>query len=339
MKRIAILIWVLLVAGFAVAQDATIVFVDGFVDIQTEAGALFPADFGDELSGGDRVITDRDSEAELELATGGDVTVAPDTVFIVGATTTSTGQRTGRLTAAIGSFSFRFNAAIGNEPSVGSTTSVAGVRGTEVRVYTGSDGTTRFEVIEGLVEISDSGSTVTLGAEEAVEVRPGSAPGTVFAFLEQPIDYGAWNASLVDDFLADPITSLDGIAAEMRDLISEVERRGPVYDEAFAAFVEERDKLPGIEEKDGADARVEYAQEVVTPLRVEARDLNLELRYVVLSALSLDQFVLSRLAAEMDAAFFLNPTDATYNEFQTRLAQIRAEYERVVSPRLSATDL
>ncbi len=340
MKRSIALVWILLlVTAFAVAQDATIVFVDGFVDIQTEAGAVFPADFGDELSAGDRVITDRDGEAELELGTGGDVVVAPDTVFIVGATTTPSGQRTGRLSAAIGSFSFRFNAAIGNEPRVGSTTSVAGVRGTEVRVYTGSDGTTRFEVIEGLVEITDGDTVVSLAADEAVEVAPGSGAGNVFAFLEQPINYAAWNAALVEDFLADPIDSLDGVSIEMAELLAEIERRAPGIEERLAQSDALGEELVKIGEENGTEARQEFLRETVAPFRNELRDDFVDFRFVVLSALSLRQFVVARMAGEMDAAYFLNPGDPVYRSFLDDLELLDDRFEEVVVPWLVPSDL
>ncbi|MFW6261781.1 MAG: FecR family protein, partial [Spirochaetota bacterium] len=230
MKRLVPILLSLLAASLS-AQEATITFLDGSVDVRTESGATYPADFGDRLEAGDRVITGRGAEAELELASGGVVTVRPDTVFLIGSTTRPDGEQTSRLSSAVGSFAFKFNAVLGNEPQIGSTTAVAGVRGTEVVVYAGSDGTTRFEVLEGLVEIGEGEESVTLGAEQGVEVSPGRRPSNVFAFLEQPIDYGVWNAGLVDGFLDDPLPALRGVATEMREIIAEIERRSPAVEE------------------------------------------------------------------------------------------------------------
>jgi hypothetical protein len=325
--------------GGATAQDATVTFVDGWVDIRTETGRTFPADFGDELGAGDRVTTGRVGEAELELESGGVVSVAPDTVFIIGSTTDVEGRRTSRLAAAVGTFSFRFNALVGTEPSVGSTTSAAGVRGTEVRVYAASDGTTRYEVVAGLVEIEDRGERIALGPEQAVEITPGRGANSVFNFLQRPIDYSVWNAGLVDGFLDDPVASFRGVAGEMSEIIHEVERRGPRVDALFEEFYRERDRLDEIEEAEGADARVKHFSEVVTPLRQTAREAYTEFRFIVLSALSLDQYVISRLAAEMEAAYFFDRDADPYAAFQGELAALRDEYERVVAPRLSPTDL
>lgn len=133
MRRVLV-VMVLCVAAVTWAQDATVSFVDGFVDIRTESGAEFPATFGSELELGDRVITERNSFAELELISGGVVEVDSDTVFILGTGEDASGQPQSRVAAAVGSFAFRFNAAVGNEPLIGSTTSAGGVRGTEVRV-------------------------------------------------------------------------------------------------------------------------------------------------------------------------------------------------------------
>lgn len=339
MRRPWLSLFFCLLAAVAVAQDATVTFVDGFVDIRTEGGGLFPADFGDQMNSGDRLITDRDGAAELELATGGVISVDSDTVFIVGSETGASGARTSRVSAAIGSFAFRFNAALGNEPQIGSTTSVAGVRGTEVRVYTGSDGTTRFEVLEGLVEIENGGSSVSLGPEEAVEITPGRGAGTVFAFLEQPIDYAVWNAGLIEGFLERPVETLGGVASEMYGLIAEIERRVPEVDALFALVEEENAKLPAIRESEGAEAQQEYFLGTVLPLRARARGTFVELRFVALSALSLEQFVVARLAAEFEAASFTGPRPGAYEAFRSELSDLRTAFDRVVTPWLVPSDL
>lgn len=335
MRRVLILL-LLLVAAFASAQDATVSFVDGIVDIRTESGAEFPATFGSELDLGDRVITERGSFAELELTSGGVVEVDSDTVFILGTGEDASGQPQRRVAAAIGSFAFRFNAAVGDEPQIGSTTSAGGVRGTEVRVYAASDGTTRYEVIEGLLEVEENGRMVSLGPNDAVEVRAGQAPSSVFSFLEQPIDYGAWNASLVDDFLADPLATLNGIAAEMYALIDEIERRVPVYEELRENAEALGEETSTIEDENDRDA---FFNEIVLPAREAARQEFIALRYVVLSALSLDQYVLSRLASEIEAVYFFQPEDELYVSFKTVLEEIRSVFQGTVVPWLVPSDV
>ena len=340
MNRVVVLL-VGIFAGTAslAGADATVVYVDGDVDVRTESGASFVADFGDELDVGDRVITRRTSEAELRLARGGVVSVGPDTVFLLGSTVDRDGAPQSRLAAAVGSFLFRFSAALGIEPRVGSTTSVAGVRGTEVRVYVASDGTTRYEVIAGLVDIDDPAGRVTLAAAQGVEITPGAGPGNVFAFLDRPIDYGVWNAGLVEGFLANPIPALRGIAAEMQDITDELRRIGPQVEALLERAADENEKLGDIEAQRGIEARQEHFRSTVMPMRVRARRAYINLRFVALSALSLDQHVFSRLAAEMEAAYFLDPQNRALAEFRSELAAIRAEYERVVVPWLVPSDL
>jgi len=335
MNRIA-LIFMALVSTSVVAQQATVTFVDGDVDIQREGGSRRPADFGSELQNGDRVITDGSGYAELELGSGGTVEVSGDTVFLVGSDSGSGGEPQGRVAAAVGAFVFRFNATVGNEPQIGSTTSVAGVRGTEVRVYAASDGTTRYEVVEGRLDVQDNGVRVSLGPNEAVEVRAGGAPSTVFSFLENPIDYSVWNAGLVQDFLLEPLNSLDGIAEEMDSLIAEINRRVPEYERLRAVAEDENAALDEIE--DAAD-RETYFENQVMAARREARAYFVDFRFVVLSALSLEQFVISRLAAEMRAAHFDDPEDPTLVEFLIRVEDIRNGFERAVVPWLVPSDL
>jgi hypothetical protein len=335
MKRTLVLS-LLFVAALSFAQDATVSFVDGFVDVRTQSGQQFPADFGTDLDIGDRVITEGRSFAELELASGGVIEIDSDTVFILGTGTDRSGQPQSRMAAAVGSFAFRFNAALGNEPQIGSTTSAGGVRGTEVRVYAASDGTTRYEVIEGLLEVQEGGRTVQVRPDEAVEVRAGQAPTAVFSFLEQPIDYGIWNAGLVDDFLSDPLSTLTGIGDEMNDLIDEIERRKVEY-EALAEDLAEKDAAMRAIEDD--EARQERFNRVVVPAQNATRESFVGMRFVVLSALSLDQYVLARLGAEMQATNFDDPENPTLLAFLDRLSQIRQRYEASVVPWLVPSDL
>jgi hypothetical protein len=323
-------------AAVAGAQDATVSFVDGVVDIRTESGAEYPASFGSELELGDRVITERGSFAELELESGGVVEVDSDTVFILGTGEDASGRPQSRVAAAVGSFAFRFNAAVGNEPLIGSTTSAGGVRGTEVRVYAASDGTTRYEVVEGLLEVQEEGETVQLGPNDAVEVRAGQAPSAVFSFLEQPIDYGAWNAGLVDDFLSEPLTTLDGVADEMYGLIEEIERRRVEYEALLSVEEEEDAKMRAIEED---EQRQEYFDNVVIPAQNLAREAYVDMRFIVLSALSLDQYVVSRLAAEMEAEYFFDSDSAALDAFLQEVAIIRRDYDATVVPWLVPSDL
>ncbi len=340
MKRgVVILVVMLLGAGAVSGTDATVTYVEGDVEIRTESGTSSAADFGDELETGDRVITGRTGEAELRLAGGGVVNIGPDTVFLIGSTIDRDGEPQSRLAAAVGSFLFRVSVVLGIEPRVGSTTSVAGVRGTEVRVSVASDGTTRYEVIEGLVDIEDPLRHVTLAAAQGVEITPGVGAGNVFAFLDRPIDYGVWNAGLVEGFLANPVHTLRGIAAEMQDILDEIRRRGPQVETLLERVREENEKLAGIEAEQGLEARQEYFQTTVMPMRLRARSAYVYLRFVVLSALSLDQHILSRLAAEMEAAHFLDPQNNALVEFRRELASIRTEYEEVAIPWLVPSDL
>ena len=321
----------------ASAQDATVTYLDGQVDVRTEGGSTFEADFGTGVNSGDRVVTGRTGTADLRLATGGTVNVRPRTVFLVGSAATPAGS-TGRVAAAVGSFSFRFTAVAGNEPRIGSTTSVAGVRGTEVNVYVASDGTTRFEVVEGKVEIEKAGQTITLGPDQAVEIAPGRAPSAVFSFLQRPIDYSVWNGGLVANFLADPIPTLRGIAAEMDDLLAEIERRLPEVDRLRAEVDELNARLDRMREGDDRAAQARFFENTVMPARLASREVYVAFRFVVLSALSLDQYVVSRLGAELEAAYFLNPTDPTAVAVRRELAGIRSRFESIVTPRLVPSD-
>ncbi|MFW5718084.1 MAG: hypothetical protein ACOC0E_11650, partial [Spirochaetota bacterium] len=108
-----------------------------------------------------------------------------------------------------------------------------------------------------------------------------------------------------------------------------------LYDEIEA----QNERLEEIEEESGSNAREEYFLETVVPHRRKSRAAFVELRFLVLSALSLDQYVVSRLAAEMEARYFLDPDASVVAEFRSELESLRRDYEAVVIPYLVPSDI
>lgn len=324
----------------AAAQDeAEVVFVDGYVDIRLESGATYPADFGELLQTGDSVITE-DGSAELDLETGGTVRVAPQTVFTLRSITDPEGATQRILSTSIGRIAFRFQRLVGSrEPAVGTTAAVAGVRGTEIEVYAGVDGSSLFLVQSGEIAVESAGTTVVIGADTGVEVQPNQPPGEPFDALERAISFEEWNAGRLEAFLANPAASVADLGGRMDAYIEQIAALEPLVAQAREQLESERAKLDTIEEKEGREARTTHYEQVVVPLQIEAQRLYVNLRFYARSALSLRRFVLGRLNLIMMANYWDRPDGTEFVEFVNAYEQVLARYEQSVVPHLEPFDI
>lgn len=333
----ALLLMLAAAVGYA-EQEAEMVFVDGYVDVKLEDGTLFPADFGEIIRTGDSVITE-DGSAELELASGGTVRISPDTVFTlreIGADE----ARQAVLATSLGRIAFRFQRLAGTrEPAIGTASAVAGVRGTEVTVYAGVDGSSLFIVDSGEVAVQSAGRTVVLGPNTGVEVQPNQPPGEPFDALERSISYEDWNQDRLDAFLGQPAAAVEGLAGRMEEFIAQIQVLAPLYEASVQQLQEERDRLPEIEEKDGREARVAHYEQVVAPLQVQTQRYYVNLRFYARSALSLRRYVLGRLSIIMQATYWNRTDDPVYRAFIESYETVLARYEALVVPHLEPFDI
>ncbi|MCL1818266.1 MAG: FecR domain-containing protein, partial [Spirochaetaceae bacterium] len=210
-KTVFLFVFTLVVCAASWAQEASAVYVEGDTSRKDTAGALRPLDFGDALRAGDSVITKKNGKAELELPNRSTITVRADTVFTLGEAELAGGAKQPVLTTSVGSTAFKLNSFTSSPPIIRSSSMVAGVRGTELEVFAGMDGSSLVVVTEGLVELSAQGQSVSLGVNEAVEVQAGQAPGEKYALLGGSLDFSAWNAAKMDEFLKDPVTGIQRV--------------------------------------------------------------------------------------------------------------------------------
>ncbi|MCD6396982.1 MAG: FecR domain-containing protein, partial [Spirochaetaceae bacterium] len=216
-----IAIFLTIISAAVFAQDADLVFVDGWVDIKS-AGDTFEAFPGDSLKTGDSVITGEDSYAELEQKDLSSITVKPDSIFTIREIETDSGKKT-VLATTVGSVSFKFGKLLGTEPQIATPSMVAGIRGTELTVYAGEDGSTLIAVNSGLVSVESEGATVDLTRDEGVEVRPGEAPGKKFSLLGRETDFASWNAEKYGLLIADPIEGLNRLGKQLDGFVGKID--------------------------------------------------------------------------------------------------------------------
>jgi hypothetical protein len=190
------------------AVPAGVAYTEGQASVRFKRGTVRDAAIGDILNTGDGVRTGADGFVELEQR-GVTLRIDPGTVFTL-MEKEQKGRATGVLSLVLGSVKFRYDKLTGQEPLIQTASCIAGVRGTELTVYAGVDGSALIVVEKGAVEVESEGATVALSPEEAVEVRPGQPPGDKFTVRRDQIDC-TWNDDKLQAMAADPLASLEAV--------------------------------------------------------------------------------------------------------------------------------
>ena len=337
MKRTIFILLALTLCGPGVlAQDGEIVYVDyPEVEIKRPGGVAILADFGDALRAGDSVITTRFGEAEIELADGGTVSIARDTVYQIQVIESGGAPQT-VMSVAIGAVRFKFNTIAGRrEPVVGAPTAVAGVRGTEFTTYVAPDGATVFVVDEGMVDVSAEGGMVQLVGGQGVEVMPGERPGEPFDALQRAFDFSAYNDERMSELLRNPERAVIGHTRRLAQFADQIEILIPLYEEHKALLDAANAKLETLE----GDARKTFFEEELVPIRAQTATYFNNMRFYGLSGLSLRRYVLGRMYLLLSLEYIDAPEDTTYRGFLAAYDEALAIYERRIVPVLDLSDI
>jgi len=333
---IALVLMLFLQSGAILAMDAQLVYREGRVDIDRRGGDRIPAYIGDDLRGGDSVITGMDGFAELEQSNAGTITVESDTIFTIDSEISS-GRERDVLRCTLGSISYRFDRIAGDrEPRITTPSAAAGIRGTELTVAAGEDGSSLFVVTSGRVDVEAEGKTVSLGPEEGVEVRPGEQPGEKFEVKRGQIDYSSWRQERRDAFIDDPVAAAKGLERRFNGFVKQVNALAPLLAEQRRALEREREELKNIEKK--AD-REKYYVDIVFPLEVETHSTYVTLRYYAKSAFSIRRFVLGRMYLSLKTTYLNDLDNQNYNDFLEIHSSILNKMKMDVLPHLEDVDL
>mgnify|MGYP006293191195 CR=1 FL=1 len=328
----AILTWAV---APAFAQDAEVIYLEGEPELRSSQGTTQWLDFGSLLRSGDSVVTGTNDYVELEQGAASTIRVDPDTVFTIREIEQG-GERQTVMSNSVGSVRYRFNRIAGrNEPQIGTSSVVAGIRGTEVTVYAGADGSSLFLVESGLVEVSSAGETVELAEAQGVEVAAGQPPGAVFEWLGREIDFREWNQERSEAYLRDPAPVVDGLGSQLEVFISGVSEFRNLYDQAAADYQERFDQFMEMPEGDEKEA-------LRDELQLEGANtstLALNYRYYALSGLSMRRYVLGRMYMELKTRYILDRGNPLYQEFLGEYEAFLERYESGITPGLVEADI
>lgn len=335
-KRTLVLCLLIGAAVGALAQDAEVVYVDyPEVEVRQPGGVTFLADFGDSLNAGDSVVTTRFGEAELELADGGTVSIARDTVYQIQVVESDGAPQT-VMSVALGSVRFKFSTVAGRrEPVIGSPTSVAGVRGTEFTAYVAADGATVFVVDEGQVDVSAGGQRVEVLAGQGVEVAPGDSPGEPFDAITRAFDFSTYNTERIGAMLAEPEGTVRAHTRRLAEFADQIDILKPLYEDAKSRLDAANEKLQTLE----GDARQTFFEDELVPVRAQAADYFDTMRFYALSALSVRRYILGRMYLLLSLEYVNSPGDSAYRDFVRAYDEALSVYEDRIVPVLDPSDI
>lgn len=317
------------------AQETEVSYLEGFPELRAASGQTYELDFGDRLEQGDSVVTGRRDFVELEQGEGTSIRVEPDTVFTLREVEEG-GQRRSVMTNAVGSVSYRFNRLAGREPRVGSAAVVAGIRGTELTVYSGSDGATLFLVETGLVEVTSGGESVELSEAQAVEVSAGQPPGEVFEWKGRELDFSTWDETRLEGFVEEPARSVRLLQSRLEELAAGYQEYRTLWEELSAEFDRLSEELQSMQQ---GDAREEFRTNEVLPLANRASTQALNYRYYSLSALSLRRYVLGRMYMNMKTRTVMERNNEEFQSFLAEYEEFLRVFEAQITPGLVPADI
>jgi len=337
MKNIFLVVFIVLIAFNTYSQNADLVYVDGWVDIKS-GGEIFEAFPGDSLRAGDSVITGSDSIAELEQSDLSTIIVQADSIFTIREIETDFGKET-VLATTVGAVSFKFGKLFGKEPVIATPGMVAGIRGTELTVYAGEDGSTLIAVESGLVTVESHGVSVDLAKDEGVEVLPGEVPGEKFSLLGRELDFTSWNADKYESLIADPITGLERLGRQLDGFIVKIGDLELARKENAAAQAAFKGEMEKIKESEGQEKAQIFQKENIQPLILVASPMFLNIRYHTLSALSFRRYIMGKLYLEMKSLYIMDAENSEYKEFLLNYHRFLNDFEIYIVPYMSDRDL
>ncbi len=328
-----VVLTLILVLGLS-AQETEVSYLEGFPELRASSGQSFELDFGDRIEQGDSVVTGRRDFVELEQGEGASIRVEPDTVFTL-REVEEDGERRSVMTNAVGSVSYRFNRLAGREPRVGSAAVVAGIRGTELTVYAGSDGSTLFLVDSGLVEVTSAGERVELSEAQAVEVAAGQPPGEIFDWKGRTLDFSSWDQGRLEGFMEEPARSVALLETRLQELAAGYQEYQQIANEIQAQI----DELREVFDEAATEEEQNRIRDELRPTQEQGRAAVLNYRYYALSGLSLRRYVLGNLYMRMKTRYIMDLDNPTLASFMTAYEQFLAEFEARVVPGLVERDI
>jgi hypothetical protein len=336
MKHALAILALMLVAAGLFAISAKVVDADGPVTVRLAAGRTEKLAIGRTYTTGDSIRTGKNGLVELSQE-GLAIRVGPSTVFTLLEKELG-GKPKGVLAVTLGVVKVKYDRLTGSEPLIQSTSAVAGVRGTELTVWAGSDGASQIIVDSGLVSVEAYGKTVELGPDEAVVVVNGQQPGDKFVVQRGLIDHAKWDQGRIEALLADPAAAVDGLRERLAYYAENAGAFRAEYTTFMARLDTERQLVKAVRAEKGLEAAQAYERERITPLLQPTRNLFLNARYFLLAGFWMRRFVGSRMYLQLKNAYLDDLENPIWLAFLERYEVFLGQYESQVAQYLVDAD-
>jgi hypothetical protein len=336
MKQTLAVLSLLLVAAGLFAITAKVVDADGPASAQLRSGKTEKVAIGRTYTTGDSIRTGKGGLVELSQE-GLTIRIMSSTVFTL-LEREQAGKQKGVLAATFGSVKMKYDRLTGTEPLIQSVGCIAGVRGTELTVWAGTDGASRLIVDSGLVSVEAYGKTVELGPDDAVEVINGQQPGDKFKVQRGLIDHAKWDAARIEAMLEDPVGAVDGLRERLAYYASNARSFRDDYEKSMTRLDTERQQVKAVEKEKGLEAAKAYEREHVAPLLQPTRNLFLNARYFLLAGFSMRRFVGSRVYLLLKTVHMDDPEHPAWMGFLEGYRTFLDYYESQIAPFLVDAD-
>jgi hypothetical protein len=336
MKHALAALSLMLVAASLCAITAKVVDTDGPATVQRVSGKAEKVAIGKSYTTGDSIRTGKNGLVEMSQE-GLTIRVGPSTVFTL-MEKEQGGKPKGVLAVTLGSVKMKYDRLTGSEPLIQSASCIAGVRGTELTVWAGTDGASQLIVDSGLVTVEAFGKTVELGPDEAVVVVNGQQPGEKFVVQRGLLDHAKWDQGRVETLLADPPAALAGLRERLRYYAVNASDFRVQYQDSKSQLDAERQKVKQIEKENGLEAAQAYEREHVAALITPTQNLFLNARYFLLAAFSMRRFVGSRMYLLLKTSYVEDPGNPAWTGFLEGYRLFLDQYESQVAPFLVEAD-
>lgn len=173
MKFRTLILWLCL-AAIGNGEDAKVLEVENIVQTSRgPSGTWTPAQREQSLEIGDRIRTRQRSRATVRLSDLYTMRLEQFTTIEIAAALFDEERATLDLGGGV---AFIFSREKSGEIDIKTPTANGAMRGTQIVVKVAPDGSSRFQVLEGALELSNPKGTLLLSAGEAGEANPGQAP-------------------------------------------------------------------------------------------------------------------------------------------------------------------
>ena len=226
------------------AEGAYVVFYVGRVEAVRNAKKL-PVTSGAMLQSGDIITTGPKSIIEIAYNDGSKIEVLENTSVMIGSDDV---KNSDNAVLIFGNVKGKFTK-LGKSRKVYTSTTICGIRGTEFQISAGKDGSSRIDLKEGSLAISNSYGSEDMEQGEKLEAEVSKAPFKT----KRDISAEEWMNEKENGLFSAPEEKADGFRTYIGELTAGNKERGKQVRSLPKKFDEETDaQLAGIED-DAAD--------------------------------------------------------------------------------------